>query len=141
MNYQYAAEILGLPGKSTPEEIRKAWFAAVKKYHPDVNPAGEQMAQMINAAYDTLKDYDGNIEQTQAEASGLYSEEVSEALNKIVNCIGLELEICGCWVWVDGNTREHKETLKEAGGFIRNLKPKLSQICRIPILYCRTKII
>ena len=126
MNFQYAAEILGLSGKTTPEETRKAWLAAVKKYHPDVNPAGEQMAQMINAAYDTLKDHDGNIEQTQVETNGLYSEEVSEALNKIINCIGLEIEVCGCWIWVDGDTKKHKETLKEVGFRWANKKKKWS---------------
>ena len=28
---------------------------------------------------------------------------------------GLEIELCGRWLWIGGNTREHKEALKAAG--------------------------
>lgn len=28
---------------------------------------------------------------------------------------GLEVEIFGSWIWVSGNTREHKEVLKQLG--------------------------
>jgi len=44
-----------------------------------------------------------------------YGEEINEALNKIVNLQGIIIEICGAWVWVSGNTKEHWTTLKEAG--------------------------
>ena len=28
---------------------------------------------------------------------------------------GLEIELCGRWLWIGGNTKEHKEALKAAG--------------------------
>ena len=28
---------------------------------------------------------------------------------------GLEVELCGSWLWIGGNTRENKEALKAAG--------------------------
>ena len=28
---------------------------------------------------------------------------------------GLEIELCGRWLWIGGNTREHKEALKALG--------------------------
>jgi hypothetical protein len=29
--------------------------------------------------------------------------------------MGLEVELCGLWVWVSGDTKSHKEELKAAG--------------------------
>jgi hypothetical protein len=42
-------------------------------------------------------------------------ERIPEAIEKIVTLEGLEIEICGLWVWVGGTTRPHKQELKAAG--------------------------
>ena len=34
---------------------------------------------------------------------------------KILIRLGLDLEMCGSWLWVSGNTIDHKEQLKELG--------------------------
>ncbi len=39
---------------------------------------------------------------------------MNDALNAIINLDGLEIEICGAWVWVSGNTFAHKAALKGA---------------------------
>jgi hypothetical protein len=36
-------------------------------------------------------------------------------LNAIIGLAGLDIEICGAWVWVGGNTYQHRATLKAAG--------------------------
>ena len=44
---------------------------AALKFHPDRNPAGAEMMKIINAAYDVLKDYAGEIEpEDAAQATG-----------------------------------------------------------------------
>ena len=43
MNIYDAAKILDLKGNISPMDTKKAFLAACKKYHPDVNPAGESM--------------------------------------------------------------------------------------------------
>jgi len=52
MNIYDAAKILGLSGSLKPQETKTAYRAAYKKYHPDINPAGEDMMKVINEAYD-----------------------------------------------------------------------------------------
>jgi hypothetical protein len=42
-------------------------------------------------------------------------ERIREAIEKIITLEGLEIEICGLWVWVGGETRKHKDALKAAG--------------------------
>ncbi|MGH1439756.1 MAG: J domain-containing protein [Cellvibrionaceae bacterium] len=120
MNIKDAARLLNLTGTVTPAEIKKAYRLAAQKYHPDKNPAGADMMKMINEAYAVLKDYSGEIpasdhQSDNSEGEQNYSEAVNEVLNKIISLEGLDIEICGAWVWVSGETKRHKEILKEAG--------------------------
>ena len=78
------------------------------------------MMKIVNAAFDALKDFSGDIptndnQNANGETTENYSEAVNEGLNKIINLEGLDIEICGAWVWVSGETKRHKEALKEAG--------------------------
>lgn len=111
-----AMQFLGLTGELTEASLKKAFRAAAKKYHPDVNPAGGEMMKAVNDAYDTLKPLIGEtIQPTQTTAGVDYPEALNDALNAIHTLDGLEIEICGNWAWVSGDTMTHKQTLKDAG--------------------------
>ena len=111
-----AAHLLSLSGSVTPEDVKQAYRRAAHKYHPDLNPAGAEMMKLINAAYEALKESSGNIDLEHLDEKGAdYPEAVNEALNAIIGLPGLDIEICGAWVWVFGDTKTHKTTLKEAG--------------------------
>jgi hypothetical protein len=96
----------------TPEIIKQAYRQAAKKYHPDRNPAGTEMMKLINAAYESLKDFTGKILRETPD-SFKYGEKINEALNAIMG-LNLKIEICGTWIWVSGDTKVHKEKLKAA---------------------------
>lgn len=38
-----------------------------------------------------------------------------EVLQKIINFDGINIEIVGCWIWIDGSTYGYKDVLKEIG--------------------------
>ena len=42
-------------------------------------------------------------------------QEFIHIINTLIRLNGLEVEICGSWIWVSGNTKEHKEVLKQLG--------------------------
>lgn len=42
-------------------------------------------------------------------------EKLREVLQSIITLQNINIEIVGCWIWVDGNTYEHKDTLKALG--------------------------
>src|SRR5579863_6657715 len=75
---------LGVKKTATPEEIRKAFRKAARKYHPDVNPGdkkAEEKFKEISEANDVLSDekkrkiydqlgfYSDNIDPAAAEAA------------------------------------------------------------------------
>ena len=103
-------------GQVTPETIKAAYRRAAQKYHPDLNPAGAEMMKLINLAREVLEGYEG-----EAEEAADYGEAINNALNAIMG-LGLNIELCGSWVWVTGNTYPHKDTLKTAGFFWSNKK-------------------
>src|SRR5882762_5831321 len=82
-NKDYYA-MLGVKKTATPEEIRKAFRKAARKYHPDVNPGdkkAEEKFKEISEANDILSDekkrkvydqlgfYSDNIDPAAAEAA------------------------------------------------------------------------
>lgn len=101
----------------TLEMVKKAYRQACKTYHPDVNPAGTAMMQAVNEAYKSLCAEVFPITFNEGDISSNYGEELNNALNAIISCMDLVIEICGAWIWVSGDTKANKEILKEAGYF------------------------
>ena len=113
---------------NTLEELRKQYKELLKKYHPD-NPNGSTKAtQEINTEYDNLfkvlkdrhekKTTDNTKEKTDFNNMKYdFSEDAKlrEVLQKIVGFENINIEIVGCWIWVDGNTYEYKDNLKTLG--------------------------
>ena len=114
---------------NTLEELRKQYKELLKKYHPD-NPSGSTEAtQAINAEYTDLfkalkNKHEHSTEQTSNNDKKSYDnmkydfsedEKLREVLQSIITLQNINIEIVGCWIWVDGNTYEHKDTLKALG--------------------------
>ena len=113
MKISDALAILGLSGEYNPAIVKAAYRKACSTYHPDRNPAGLEMMKMVNQAYDALKDKSG-VEVVGDVDISSYGEDIFNALSKIIN-LGLDIEVCGAWVWLHGDTRPHKDVIKEAG--------------------------
>lgn len=101
----------------TLEELKAAYKKAVKLYHPDLGGDTEKMKQ-INADYEERfeqlqKGY--NATQDEAHQNTETAAEYIEIINKLLHIGGIEIELCGSWLWISGNTREHKDELKAAG--------------------------
>lgn len=114
----------------TLEELRKQYKELLKKYHPD-NPNGSTEAtQEVNAEYDNLfkvlkdrhehkteqaSDTDDKTDYNNMKYDFSEDEKLREVLQSIVTMENINIEIVGCWIWVDGNTYEHKDILKALG--------------------------
>jgi molecular chaperone DnaJ len=70
---------LGVKNTATPEEIRKAFRKAARKYHPDVNPGdkkAEEKFKEISEANDVLSD---NKKRKIYDQVGFYSDQIDPA--------------------------------------------------------------
>lgn len=115
----------------TLEELRRQYKELLKKYHPDNANGSTEATQEINAEYDKLfkvlkdrhesKTTDSNKEgNTKTDFNNMkydFSEDAKlrEVLQQIITFEGINIEIVGCWIWVDGNTYEYKDSLKSLG--------------------------
>ena len=112
---------------NTLEELRKQYKELLKQYHPDNANGSTEATQEINSEYDTLfkvlKDRHESKTTTDNEKNDFnnmkydFKEDAKlrEVLQQIINFENINIEIVGCWIWVDGNTYEYKDNLKTLG--------------------------
>ena len=103
---------------STSEELKQQYKKLALKHHPDLGGNTTDM-QEINNEYDLLF---ARLKNTHATAEGkTYTastettetpDEFKNIINALINLEGINIELCGSWLWITGNTREHKEVLK-----------------------------
>ncbi len=115
---------------TTLEELRRQYRDLLKKFHPDNANGSTEATQEINAEYDRLfkvlknrhesKTTNNKESNAKTDFNNMkydFSEDAKlrEALQKIITFDGINIEIVGCWIWVDGNTYAYKDALKEIG--------------------------
>lgn len=113
MNTIQALAILQ-PTEKTKESLKSAYRAACLKNHPDKGGDVEIM-KLVTAAYDFLKNSDTWWTGEQARAAKKttpLTETIQEMINALKNLPGIKLEIIGSWLWVSGNTFDHKKVIK-----------------------------
>ena len=100
------------------EELKKQYHKLAIKHHPD---RGGNVADMqaINAEYDTLfarlknihQTADGNTYEAKTDSRET-ANDFKEVITHLIILEGIQIEVCGSWLWVTGNTYSHKDTLK-----------------------------
>ena len=103
---------------NSPEELRKMYLRLMMIHHPDVG-GDDETAKIIVAEYEFLRSHldfssEGKQEKTR-EQTIIDDDKIREVIDKIIHMEGINIEIVGSWVWVDGNTFQWKESLKQNG--------------------------
>lgn len=117
MNIKDALSILGLSAAADQEAIKTAYRKACIKYHPDRNPAGLEMMKAVNVAYQFLRDieYNGAERPIDEAVNSNFGDELNAAIIAVIGLAGINIEVCGAWVWLSGDTKQHKDAIKAAG--------------------------
>lgn len=100
----------------TLEELKKQYKKLALANHPD-RGGNTQNMQDINNEYDKLFE---QLKNKHTAANGeTYTKETAETINefkdiinKIINLDGVNIEVCGSWIWLTGNTYSYRELLK-----------------------------
>lgn len=99
------------------EELKKEYRRLVMLHHPDHGGDTATM-QAINAEHDALFEAlkaKHNAEHDEDHQTTETPEEFREIIEALLRMDGVEVELCGSWLWIGGNTRAYKDELKAAG--------------------------
>lgn len=103
-----------LNGAKDLTELKSLYRKLAFKYHPDKETGSKELMQKLNAEYSyLLKNFDATVKEQQEEEQ--FMEELEKVIANIINCKGITIEVVGTWIWVSGDTKPHKEILKENG--------------------------
>jgi len=106
-------------GITSIEAAKQRYKELAKQYHPDKGGCVEVM-KAINAQYEKVAEgifQKGGKSITEIEELLKNDLALREKIDAISGIDGVDVEICGSWVWVTGNTKEFKDLLKTAGYF------------------------
>lgn len=106
----------------TLEQLKAEYRRLTKLHHPDCGGDLETMKQ-INIEHDRLFEILKAKQNAKADADSTgrtkrtteTAEEFRTILEKLMRIDGLEVELCGSWLWIGGETKPHKDELKAAG--------------------------
>lgn len=113
-------------GIKTKKELVKAFRLLAKRLHPDAGGDAEGFKAM-KAEFDRLLKIlpDDSVEAQEKATEGLKRDipaDLAIVLEKVIHLGGIEIEICGSWIWVSGNTYPVKDQIKAAGFKFSNNK-------------------
>lgn len=95
----------------TAEELKKQYKKLALEHHPDRGGSTADM-QEINAEYERLfarlkdvhQNKDGEFYTARTETTETASE-FMDIIEKLIHMDGVQIEICGSWIWLTGNTK------------------------------------
>lgn len=103
----------------TLEELKKEYKKLALKNHPDCG-GSEEIMKEINKQYDEAFEKVKNIHFNKEGKQ--YEKENTETADDFKNIItvlmrmqGVHIEVIGCFIWLSGDTKPHKDQLKQLG--------------------------
>lgn len=90
-------------------EAKKLYKQLAKKLHPDVGGDDESF-KALNAVYNNVIEH--NLYFSNEYKFDL---EIEKIIAQILHFEDIEIEVIGKWIWISGETKEIKETLKNLG--------------------------
>ena len=111
-----------VPTPTTLDDLKKAYRRLAMLHHPDrggsletmkaINNENDELFEILKAEHNARADADttGKTRRTTETA-----EEFRDILDVLLKLDGLTVELCGCWLWISGDTITNKDALKAAG--------------------------
>jgi len=103
----------------TIQELKTTFRELVKLHHPDKPTGNLETMKSLNLEYEKAFEYiKSNPINDQEKKSSYYAnvnDGFRETLEKIIFIPEIFIEICGSWLWVNGETKPVKHLLKDAG--------------------------
>jgi curved DNA-binding protein CbpA len=108
--------MLYFAGLTSAQEIRSRYKDLAKQYHPDKGGCVETMAAINNQYERVIVGCYQEAEDNFDLGSFVRVErEIMAKTVKVSALTNVEVELCGSWIWITGNTWEVREFLKSEG--------------------------
>ena len=127
MKFNQALGIFGIfDGECDKSSFKSIYRKLSIKLHPDKTKDDGEAFKRVNEAYLLLQDQYNFVdtenmteEQEMFEADPrfwqCFGEKMETAFLAVWKLNGIKIEICGVWLWLTGETYQHKDELKEVG--------------------------
>lgn len=106
----------------TAEEGKSLYRDLLKRFHPDNGETDDSTIKEINAEFSEWWKRYKNVHASDESGKTFYKENPEQditpfmdILSRIIHLTGIEIEICGSWIWVTGNTYPVHDVLNETG--------------------------
>lgn len=90
-------------------EAKRVYKELAKQLHPDVGGSDEEF-KILNEVYNDFIE-NGLIHDDESEIDL----ELEKIISQILHFENIIIEVVGSWIWISGDTRVVKDTLKELG--------------------------
>ncbi|MDK2062759.1 hypothetical protein PT520_09545 [Aliarcobacter butzleri] len=90
-------------------EAKKLYKNLAKKLHPDVG-GDEESFKALNAVYNHILEH-GLFFSSETS----FDLDIEKIISQVLHFENIEIEVVGKWIWISGDTRAIKETLKNLG--------------------------
>ena len=101
----------------TLEDVKKLYKKLACKLHPDCGGDANEFVRMSNeyeVAFNRLKNTFRNVAGEKYEKENNETFDIfKDIIDKIIHFENVKIEIIGTWIWVSGDTKPYKDTLKE----------------------------
>lgn len=108
----------------TIEAIKRQYHKLAMRWHPDRDGGDLKTMQEINAEFDELRKryynvHEGKNGSTYTDENQTTTTDVDdrfvEIIDQLIKMDGVGIEICGSFIWLSGNTYEHRDEIKAMG--------------------------
>ena len=97
----------------TLDELKAEYRRLIKIHHPDRGGDTATMQAINNeyaARFEVLKKQHNDTHDAEHQTTETPREFI-EILEKLLKIDGLDIELCGSWLWISGDTYSHKAEL------------------------------
>lgn len=102
-----------LDNARTLDELKAQYRAWTKKLHPDCGGSDADMKALnleFERFFEILKRNATADQQTTENAH-----DFMDIIDHLIKMDGLQVELCGSWLWITGDTYKYREALKACG--------------------------
>jgi curved DNA-binding protein CbpA len=125
MNDEKAKKYINVDGEYNIESLTKAYKKAIFKHHPDHGGTSEAFIELKNAYEYLIKELkyptkkynkeSQQVEDIMSEYSDAIISKIMELIEKFASNDDININIIGNWIWLDGDTKPKKESIKSLG--------------------------